>query len=162
MLLLAGIIHSQISAKQIDKASKLYNSQYQQLTKEGSFIYSDSLPGRGLLISNQVIQKIGLLDSNSFIQHMADIDYSISAYKAGFELMIPTNTFVLENSDATYLLINKKTKITYFLKGFFDFKSPIYIKARFRFALKHGKYKYLYVTFDLLRILFGFIQKKLN
>lgn len=161
-LLFAGT-HIDLSFAKIRDLAKLRYKQQQALLAIGPlYIPTDCLPGRGMLIPISVFNKIGLLDELHFQHHMADLDFSIRARKAGFSLFVATRCIVHEHAEATGLVLNQSTSLRQFLKALFTMRSPINLKTRYHFARIHAPAFLIYLTFDLARILGGYVRRKLT
>ncbi|QDK83750.1 glycosyltransferase family 2 protein [Spirosoma sp. KCTC 42546] len=160
-LLYAGTHIDMSFAKIRDLAKTRFKQQQALLATGPHYIPSDCLPGRGMLIPISVFSKIGLLDELHFQHHMADLDFSIRARKAGFSLFVATNCVVYEHAEATGLALNKSTSIRQFLRALFTTRSPINLKTRYHFARIHAPAFLIYLTFDLARIFGGYVRRKL-
>lgn len=139
-----------------------YNNDYQELIRRTTFVKSDSLPGRGTLIPMRVFDAIGLFDSRNYIHYMADIEFSVRARKAGYQLIVSTKSPVSEFVSATNALVTHSASWKEFWRGFTSFKSPTNLKIRYRFAITHSKTKLIYFLFDVTRICAGFARRKLR
>lgn len=146
-----------------------YQHSYQNLAQKTAWVKTDSLPGRGTLISTRVFEKIGLYDSKRFIHYMSDIEFSIRAQKAGYPLFVNVQSVVYEHTKATGLHTNqagswqdRSVSWKEFLKSLHSIKSPTNLKVRYHFALTHSKTKLLYLFLDVSRICTGFLGRKLK
>lgn len=160
-LLYAGTRLDMSFAKLQDLAKTRFSNQYARLRSAPNYIPSDCLPGRGLLIPITVFQKIGLLDDTRFQHHMADLDFSIRARKAGFGLFVATRCVVYEHAEATGLVLHKSISLRQFWEALFTIRSPINLKTRYHFARIHAPIVSLYLAFDLARILGRYIINSL-
>ncbi|QMW05267.1 glycosyltransferase family 2 protein [Spirosoma foliorum] len=161
-LLYAGTELDMAFAKIRDVAQSRFHQQYATLAKGPLYLPTDCLPGRGLLIPKIVFTKIGLFDETHFRHHMADLDFSIRARKAGFPLVIATDCVVFEHADATGLIYNKTTSLRQFWEALFTIRSPLNLNTRYHFARIHAPIMPLYFSFDLARIFGGYILRKMR
>ncbi|MVM37179.1 glycosyltransferase [Spirosoma sp. HMF3257] len=161
-LLYAGTYVDMSFAKFRDLAKTRFSHQYAKLVKHPLYIPSDCLPGRGMLIPMDVFHKIGLFDETHFLHHMADIDFSLRARKAGFSLYVATNCIVHEHTEATGLVLSKTTTLRQFWDALFAIRSPINLKTRYHFARIHAPAMPIYLTFDLARIFGGYLYRKMK
>ena len=160
-LLYAGT-HIDLSFARIrNLAQTRFKQQQAKLAKGPLYIPSDCLPGRGMLIPISVFSKIGLLDELHFQHHMADLDFSIRARKAGFSLFVATKCVVYEHAEATGLVLNQSTSLRQFWEALFTIRSPINLKTRYYFARIHAPAFPIYLSFDLARIVGGYLRRKL-
>lgn len=139
-----------------------YDYSYQKLASRTAFVESQSLPGRGTLIPMAVFDKVGLFDSKRFVHYMADIEFAIRARKAGYRLIINTNSVVYEFVKATGIQVEKGVSLRQFISGFTSVKSPTNLRVRYNFAMAHSKTKLLYFAFDIGRICTGFLLRKVG
>ena len=159
-LLYAGTHLDMLFAGMRDLAKTKFNQSYRQLAAGSPYFLSDCLPGRGMLIPKAVFGKIGLLDDTHFQHHMADLDFSIRARKAGFPLVVATDCVVLEHAEATGFVLSKSTSLRQFWSALWAVRSPINLKTRYRFARRHAPVMGVYLLFDLARIWGGYLLKK--
>jgi GT2 family glycosyltransferase len=143
-------------------ADTRFNNSYALLTKTGSYFVSESLPGRGMLIPLPVFNVIGLFDESHFQHHMADLDFSVSARKAGFQLVISAASVVHEYTDATGINVMRPMSLNQFWQALSATRSPINWKTRYHFALKQAPYTYLYFGLDMLRIIGGYTLRQVR
>ncbi len=143
-------------------ATTRFKSSYTLLTKTSPYLLSDSLPGRGMLIPLAVFKAIGLFDEERFQHHMADLDFSISARKAGFPLVVSSASKVYEYTDATGVNIMKPMSVRAFWTALSTTKSPVNRQVRYNFALKHSPLTYLYFGLDMIRIAGGYAIRRIK
>jgi GT2 family glycosyltransferase len=139
-----------------------YGHSYRALMAKTAAVESDSLPGRGTLIPLEVFDTVGLYDSKHYIHYMSDIEFSVRARKAGYQLVVSVPSVVQEYVEATSSLITHKATWREFWQGLTSFKSPTHLKIRYRFAIDHTKTKHLYFLCDLSRICAGFLLRKVG
>ena len=139
-----------------------YHYSYPELKAKAAWLSSDSLSGRGALIPMIVFKKIGLYDATNYIHYMSDIDFSVRARKAGFPLVVNTNSLVYEYVNETGIQTERRISWKEFFSGFTSIKSPTYLKARYHFAKAHSKTKLLYFVADISRISIGFLLRKVG
>ena len=161
-LLYAGTrLNRQLATFQ-DVAAGQFNNQYDQLATGPACLPTDCLPGRGMLIPKPVFDAIGLFDDHHFPHHMADLDFSLRARKAGFPLLVATRSIVYEHADATGLQLNKPVSLRAFWRALFATRSPIKLTTRYQFARRHAPILPLYLILDLSRIVGGYFLHQLN
>ncbi len=139
-----------------------YKYDYQELKRRADYVESDSLPGRGTLIPMRVFDEIGLFDSKNFAHYMADIEFSVRAKKAGYRLIVNTDSVVYEYKKETGLFINQQPTWNDFVKSFTSIRSPTHLTVRYTIAIAHSKTKLLYFLFDVSRICVGFLRRKVR
>ena len=159
-LLYAGTRLNTWSAMFRDVASSQFNNHYDQIANGPDYLPTDCLPGRGMLIPKRVFDAIALFDEVHFPHHMADIDFSIRARKAGFPLLVATHCVVYEHADATGLQLNKPVSLRVFWQALFATRSPIKLTTRYQFARRHAPITPLYLTLDLARIVGGYFFRR--
>ena len=115
-----------------------------------------------MLIPMPVFKAIGLFDEQRFQHHMADLDFSISARKAGFPLVVSSASVVYEYTDATGVNITKPMSVQAFWAALSAIKSPVNRHVRYNFALKHSPLSYLYFGLDMLRIIGGYLIRRIK
>ena len=125
-------------------------------------INSDSLPGRGVLIPFSTFVKIGLYDAVHFKQYMADIDFSVRARKAGYQLIVSLDSVVYGHVDATGLQLKPDLSFHKFWKGLSSTRSPINLSLRYHFAMRHSPTKWVYLLLDVSRIFTGYFMRRLR
>ena len=162
ILLYAGTGHNLILPHIDNWASTRFKNTYRSLTETHPYLFSDTLPGRGMLIPIAVFGAIGLLDEQRFSHHMADIDFSISARKAGFPLVISSASVIHEYGNATGVNLTKLLSLEQFRDALRSIKSPINYRVRYHFALKHSPLGIVYFGFDMLRILGGYSIRRVK
>ena len=161
-LLYAGMLLNLTKASFKDQATTRFNHQMAQLPANHLYLSSDCLPGRGLLIPAGAFRKIGLFDDVHFLHHMADIDFSIRARKAGFRLVVATNCVVKEHAEATALLLSRHVPLRTFWEALFTIHSPIKLSTRYHFARRHAPILPLFLAIDLSRIIGGYFFRRLK
>lgn len=161
-LLYAGTRHNLLVPEIENWAHTRFENNYDLLVDSFPYVVSDSLPGRGMLIPVPVFKRIGLIDSDRFCHHMADLDFSIRARKAGFPSVISTASVVFEYSEATGIDVSKPMSIRKFWQALSAIKSPVNYRVRYRFALRHTPLPYLYFGLDILRIIGGYVIRQVK
>lgn len=139
-----------------------YGRSYAKLSSHADSIETDSLPGRGTLIPMEVFQKVGLYDSAHFAHYMADVEFSVRAKKAGYPLLISTQSVVSEHVKATGIFLKQRPGWADFIQSFTSIRSPTNLTVRYHFAMTHSKTKLLYFLLDVARICGGFLRRKLQ
>ncbi|QJW88000.1 glycosyltransferase family 2 protein [Spirosoma taeanense] len=150
------------SAYEQDLAYSRYQNSYAYLKRQTPFIESDSLPGRGILIPFEVFDKVGLFDSRNFVHYMADIEFTVRARRAGYRLILPTNTVVFEHVDTSGLKVRADLTFNKFWRGLWSKYSPINLGMRYAFAMRHAPTKWLYFSFDVGRIFIGYALRRMR
>ncbi|MBO0938817.1 glycosyltransferase family 2 protein [Fibrella sp. HMF5335] len=152
----AGVSCNYFTAKWI-RTSTIFKSSYQQLAAKHAIVPTDDLPGRGTIIPLNVFEAVGLYDEQNFPHYMADVELSVRARRKGYRLFVSVGSVIHNYTDATR---NKKQSWQSFLKGFFSFKSPNYLRSRYAFAVRHAPLKQLYFLLDLGRMTTGFLLNR--
>lgn len=161
-LLYAGTRLNLRSARFQDVAATDFNNRLDQLPAGQPYLPTDCLPGRGMLVPAGIFRAVGLFDTTHFPHHMADIDFSIRARKAGFQLVVATDCIVLEHADATALQLNKPVSGRAFWDALFATRSPIKLKTRYHFARRHALAMPVFLALDLSRIIGGYCFRRLK
>lgn len=142
---------------------KAFNCSYKELVSRKQIIESDTLTGRGTLFPIRVFKEIGLYDSINFPQYAADEDFSLRARKKGWQLLIPTETYLKSHINETGAdVVNVQANYAYFKHLFFSIKSPLNLKIRYRWAMKNTKLKILYFLMDSSKNVLSFSFKALK
>jgi len=132
-----------------------YNNRY-------SGIYlTQELPGRGMLIPNDILVSLGFFDEN-FPQYGSDTDFCFRARKAGNKVMISWNAIVKVNLQLTRIRVDaKKDSIQLFIKDLFDRNSHYSIRKYTLFQYRHyGILNVIWSTpFYVLATLWSLIKK---
>lgn len=149
----AGCRWNKFTTRMPDLFSK--GTLYRQI-QDMTVIKSDLLPGRGMLIPFTVFERIGLFDTSNFPHYVSDYDFSYSASKAGYDLVISPKAVVsseVKESGARFdKESNRRPSLRFFLEMQKSIKSPINIKNRWNWAKKHTRFSLLYFTIDTMRI----------
>jgi GT2 family glycosyltransferase len=99
---------------------------------------SAMLPGRGMLIPNQVLVKLNYFDE-FFKQYHSDSDFCLRAAKAGHAVYVSWDArlygYVDKTAEATSYI---KTPLKSFLKSFTNIHSRNYIPQKSVFLFRHG------------------------
>lgn len=143
-----------------DWATTRFKNRYDLLIRGDSYLRSDCLPGRGMLIPIPVFDQIGILDELHFRHHMADLDFSIRARRAGFLLIVSSASVVHEYTDATGIDVTQPMPVRQFIHALSSIKSAVNYRVRYHFALKHAFSPYLYFTLDMIRIVAGYCLRQ--
>jgi GT2 family glycosyltransferase len=143
-------------------AATRFKNSYERLIRGGLYFRSDCLPGRGMFIPKPVFDQIGILDEHRFRHHMADLDFSVRARKAGFPLIISPSSVVYEYTDATGMDLTRPMPFHRFMDALSSIKSAINYRIRYHFTLKHASLPYLYFTIDMLRIVAGYCLRQVT
>lgn len=112
---------------------------YKPVPKSFSGIHNThTLSGRGMLIPESLIQKIGLFDEQ-LPQYGSDDDYACRARKAGNNVLVSWNTVVYTNVRETSAgAPHLKGPSTEFFKSFFNKYSVNSLHKAARYYKKHG------------------------
>ena len=130
--------------------------------KEQNLIMLTNFIGRGLLIPVKVFEKIGLFNNYDFPQGLADLDFTLMAHRAGFEIYCSTKSKVFAHSD---LHTSKEYFEKYNLKNFYlyltDIKGAGNIKFRWKFGMRNAPdgYKFYYSIVSISRCILGYIRR---
>lgn len=118
------------------------------------------LPGRGTLIPVEMFRKAGMYNESHFPQYVADDDLSLRAAKAGYRLVVSPDAKVHSDVGSTgaNFKIDKRLSPISFWASLWSIRSPFYLKARYHFALAHGRAGPLYFALDLGRILGSYLK----
>lgn len=143
-------------------ANTRFKNSYDLLRTTSPYLLSDSLPGRGMFIPRAVFDTIGDFDDQRFRHHMADLDFSIRARRAGFPLVVSSSSVVYEYTDATGVNMNQPMSLEQFVKALSAIKSPVNYRIRYHFAMKHARLPLVYFTVDMLRIVLGYSRRQLK
>ena len=128
--------------------------KFQEYSILNKFITSNLLPGRGTLIPIKAFKDAGLFDEKNFPHYLADEEFSLRCSKLGYELIIPTNTIVYSQVEATGLKnIHNSKNIKYFKDLFTSIRSPLNLKYRWRWAAKCAPFPPIYFFIDFCRII---------
>ena len=116
-------------------------------------------PGRGLLIPADVFNEIGFYDSKSFPQTVADLDFTVRANNAGYEIFCNYDAKIriyIEESGGVKLNQNRNLK-NYF-QHLFGMKGSANLKFFTIFTFKNAPRRYLiqYWVNGILRRIFGY------
>lgn len=143
-----------------DWAKTQYGNNYETLRNSRRYLVSQSLPGRGMLIPQRVFEVIGLFDEQRFQHYMSDIDFTVSARKAGFDMVVSVDSVVYEYADATGFDVKRQASFDEFKQALTSIKSPINYPVRLSFARKHAPLGVLYFGMDMLRIVGGYALRR--
>ncbi len=143
-----------------DWAKTRFQNKHDLLRATGNYYQSESLPGRGMLIPQRVFDTIGLFDEKRFQHYMSDIDFSVSARKAGFLLVMSVASVVYEYTDATGFDVKKQATFRQFRQALTSIKSPVNYPVRYQFARKHTPLGLFYFGLDMLRIVGGYALRR--
>ncbi|MEZ0608464.1 glycosyltransferase family 2 protein [Fibrella sp. WM1] len=139
-----------------NRTSALYNNDYSKLANSHFIVSTDELSGRGTLMPLEIFGKIGAYDAANFPHYMADIEFSVRARKKGYKLFVSVASKIYNYMEATR---NKQKSSKEFFAGFWSFKSPNYLRARYTFAVRHTPLKIVYFAVDLGRTIASFAIK---
>jgi GT2 family glycosyltransferase len=96
------------------------------------------LPGRGMLIPNQVLVRVNYFDE-FFKQYHSDTDFCLRATKAGHSVFISWDARLYGHVEKTAVATSYiKTPLKSFIGSFFNVNSRIYIPQKSRFIFRHG------------------------
>lgn len=96
-------------------------------------------PGMGTLLPRSVFSDVGLYDARNMPQYLADADYIARAKKAGYRVLVTSESTLLNRSDSTGGIHASATSLTLteILAVFTSPRSPDYLPARLRFIWRH-------------------------
>ncbi|WP_262918670.1 glycosyltransferase family 2 protein [Telluribacter sp. SYSU D00476] len=158
-LIYCGSKWNRYTAKFTSIAKTKYSNSYKSLEAHNisRVIESDMLPGRGVLIPLKLFYEIGLYDDNYFPHYAADDDFSIRAKNRNYKLFVSSKAVVYELSQVN-TQIHKLGSFLSIIECFSSLKSPLNLKVRLRWALKHSPIGIIYFIFDILRLFFSKIK----
>ncbi|WKN40862.1 glycosyltransferase family 2 protein [Tunicatimonas pelagia] len=133
-------------------------NRYNKVVQKYTYLPSDALPGRGMLIPVEVFNKIGLFDFDRFPQYLADYDFSRRAIYAGYKLQVATKAIVMsvvENTGVSYIM-NPTWKT--FLTSLKSIKSPNRLVTRYHYGMIHSPLRFGYVIIKTLRVTVSFLR----
>ncbi len=123
---------------------------------------SEILPGRGMLIPNDLLLKVNFFDEY-FVQYHSDTDFCLRALKAGAKIYISWDakllSYIEETAGATSYM---KTSFKKFLKSYTNKYSRVYIPQKSKLYFRHGA-KFLWpvtMTFFFLSTFKAFLFNK--
>ncbi|MBN2486438.1 MAG: glycosyltransferase family 2 protein [Bacteroidales bacterium] len=120
---------------------------------------SELLPGRGLLVPVEAIEKLGGFDP-FFFQYQSDYDFCLRAGKIGYKCFISYNAVLYSDMNLTAGVTSyKKSSFAKVLKAFFQKASRIYIPNRALFYWRHY-YKLLFL-FYMSKFIFVTLYKNI-
>lgn len=120
---------------------------------------SDTISGRGLLIPEYVIRKIGLLDEENFPQYRSDEDYALRCRKAGINVYISTAALVYNNRENTgYDHTIHAVSWTKFYRSLFSLLSTNNLAIRWKWAKKNAHIPLIYYPLDVSILAMGFLK----
>ena len=132
---------------------------YAKLLETKEIIPTDLLPGRGTIFSVELINKIGLYDHLAFPQYTADEEFSLRAQKIGYKLLVSVKSVVFSDIEKTGINFKHGAPSwPMFIKSLSSIRSANFLPSRIRFAYRHGKIPYLYISFDIVRLFGSFIK----
>jgi len=130
-----------IDWKTLDHISLNQNKEILKIKKR---IYEvDCLGFQGVLISKEVFEKIGFIDSANFIQYAGDYDFYLKAKKSDFKVVVDTKSIVFDDL-MTKGDLNNTISLMYFIKSIISIKSISNYLARYHFYKFHSPYFWLY------------------
>ncbi|GAB3317359.1 hypothetical protein GCM10027299_08620 [Larkinella ripae] len=108
------------------------------------------LPGRGMLISRQVMNRIGLFDEK-LVQYSSDDEYCLRAIKCGFQVRVCWLAVVFSNEQLTGTgSVYKLPPFRTYVSMMFNRYSPAYLKNGLYVVTKYGKKWALPITYTSL------------
>lgn len=97
------------------------------------------LVGRGMLIPQEVIRRIGYLDERAFPQYGSDDDYALTAREKGIPVYVSWDARISTNEQLTSEgTAHRQQKMSVFLKSFFNKYSINSIQKHIVFYRRHG------------------------
>lgn len=126
---------------------------------------TDGLPGRGTLIPREAFTDVGMFDAKLFPQYFADIDYALRCRKAGYEVVVAKDAFVISDAEKTGL----GSKFHYnrmswrdAAKSLWSIRSAKHLGKRWRFAIRHCPPLKLpvHLVADTIIVVTSFFRKK--
>ncbi|WP_017732624.1 glycosyltransferase family 2 protein [Nafulsella turpanensis] len=126
-----------------------------------SWVSTDLLPGRGVLIPIKCIKNVGLFDQVNFPHYLADEEFSLRCMKHGYKTLVATKAVVYSYSEETGLKQSHFKKDLGYWKAYFtSIKSPCNLKYRWRWAIRNTPFPVLYFCIDLARMTYSQLKMK--
>jgi GT2 family glycosyltransferase len=103
----------------------------------------NNFPGRGLLIPVEVFKNIGFFDSKNFPQTVADIDFTVRAHNAGYEIFCDYDARIkiFPDESGAVKLVSQKSLSNYY-HHLFGIKGGGNLKWFTIFAFKNAPIRY--------------------
>lgn len=121
-------------------------------------------PGMGTLMPRELLLKLGMYDAAGMPQYMADADYTLRAGKAGYRILVTSESKIFNRQGSTGGIADgqKCLRLRDWISMFSNLKSPEYFPARLIFMCRHCPILWL-VPALLVRYarLLGFLLKRL-
>lgn len=141
------------------------NTKYSSIKELGT-IGTDLIPGRGALYPIKAIKEIGLYDEQTFPHYASDYDFSYRMFKKGYQLLISTKSIVRSEIGETGLRFDKSSTVVPSIKMLLEtqrsIRSPMNVKTRYRWAMKHTRFPLPYFMMDSARVLLAFFRYSIN
>ncbi len=97
---------------------------------------ADFLPTRFLLLSPEIVKKVGLPNAKALPHYGADYEWTYRMKKAGYRLLVnPVTTVTVDDRNTGYKSFHGATSFRQRLGWLFSIKSTLNIKYRTRFVL---------------------------
>ena len=125
----------------------------------------DILTGRGTLFLLELLEQIGFMHNELMPQYGADVEFSVRAKKAGYQLKINKSvmvySFVRNTGKGS---VYRKNNLKDFISSFASLRSPNYYKCRYYFAKNFTPFFWLpvFLSLQFIRITGGFIKRYIS
>jgi GT2 family glycosyltransferase len=116
-------------------------------------------PGRGLLIPADVFNEIGFYDSKNFPQTVADLDFTVRANNAGYEIFCNYDAKIrVYTEESASVKLNQNRSLKNYYKHLFSMKGGANLKWFTIFAFKNAprRYVFQYWAIGVLKRIFGY------
>lgn len=121
------------------------------------------LPGRGMLFSKSLLDRIGNFRDDKFPQYYADFDFSYRAYKAGFNVFVCYDAPIFSHVEMTAEGNKSNTSFLKLLKSFIKPMSSNNFKKTYYFFRAHaGSIYFVAYPLHYCRIMASLLLTKLG
>jgi GT2 family glycosyltransferase len=124
-------------------------------------IRARTLPGRATLVPRSAFADVGLIDARAFPHYFADVDFSLRARRAGYQLLCCCDAVQRVHAEQTAVGGRyRSASLVEFLTSFANDKSPNHLSTLLRFHLRH--FGFGSFALALLRIVGGDLLRRLG
>ena len=119
-------------------------------------------PGRGLLIPATIFNEIGFYDSKNFPQTAADLDFTLRAHSAGYEIYCNYDAKIkIYPEESGSIKLNQSRSLKNYYQHLFGMKGGANLKWFTIFTFKKAPKRYViqYWVNGILRGIFGYLIK---
>lgn len=121
-------------------------------------IEANFLGFQGVLISRNVLDKVGLFDEKTFKHYCCDTDFYLRAAKTGFKTIVDTRAIVWDDVD-TKGPAGPSPSLVQFIRNLKSIKSIAHLPTRYRFYKRHSPVFWLR---PFLRYYIGLFREQLT